>query len=120
MPITANFDNASVHIIHYEAKEREMPENINYSIRYGNAVVISGLGKDDFCLNMPNLKKAIENIQNDRKSYATEKAYQRMLSAYEGAWLFLNANEERLDRLAKTNRASGEWGHSLDLEPRNE
>ena len=60
-----------------------------YYTRKGWAVVIHNLWPQDTILDEENLEMAIKDIKESKQFYSTEEAYQRMLSVYENALVFL-------------------------------
>ena len=63
----------------------------SYKLAYPGIVKIQG-GIKTLRLNVKGLEGAVENVKRTHDTYYTEKAYQRQLSKYEGALLFLQVN----------------------------
>ena len=64
-------------------------DTVTYSRKY-NAVCISGW-VNDFVIDVPSIKQAIENVKAGKASYATEAAYERALAVYTGALEYAKA-----------------------------
>ena len=65
-----------------------MMQDTQYAMQ-GDAVIIRRWGWPDVILDKENLLVSIQNIKNNRASFATEEAYQKQLSLYRGALDFL-------------------------------
>ena len=63
----------------------------SYKLAYPGIIEIRD-GIEALRLNMEGAENAVENVKRTHDTYYTEKAYQRQLSKYEGALLFLQVN----------------------------